>query len=408
MPARDVEAMTLGSHGDTMVPLPGRATRRRPPATELLGPDDLDALFQRTRDGGAEIVALLKRGSAYYAPSASATDAMVRAILAGPPRGAPGLRVPDGRVRPRRRVRRRAGGALAARAWRRCASCSCRRPSCAACARRRRPCARSAPSSTRCWPPAEPADARLSGRGLEHEHRDLAVGAALVVRVVGIGGDRALPPQRLLLAGHLARDEVARLRAVLQLHVRIALEVVVPARVLRRAAEGRDERVDAVVLHAHQRDTAEHAGLLGVHRHHHHVSAPDVDRRRGAGLEDRVDLRAHPVRGVGGVGSLQRHGQGNGPPPRRIPAARATGVEPGHGGARPPILRQGAKCAPRPGRYSYRRLPAPGAAPPHRCRAPRGGARPWIECPISAFRSPSSWRAAARSTCSRTASRRAG
>lgn len=80
VPARDVEAMTLGSHGDTMVPLPGRATVGGRPATELLGADDLAALFQRTRDGGAEIVALLRRGSAYYAPSA-ATAAMVRAIL---------------------------------------------------------------------------------------------------------------------------------------------------------------------------------------------------------------------------------------------------------------------------------------------------------------------------------------
>jgi len=80
VPARTVEAMTLGSHGDTMVPLPGRATVGGRPATELLDADDLDALFRRTRDGGAEIVALLQRGSAFYAPSA-ATAAMVRAIV---------------------------------------------------------------------------------------------------------------------------------------------------------------------------------------------------------------------------------------------------------------------------------------------------------------------------------------
>jgi malate dehydrogenase len=78
--ARDVSATTLGSHGDTMVPLPGRATVAGRPATDLLGPADLDRLFQRTRDGGAEIVALLRRGSAFYAPSA-ATAAMVRAIV---------------------------------------------------------------------------------------------------------------------------------------------------------------------------------------------------------------------------------------------------------------------------------------------------------------------------------------
>jgi malate dehydrogenase len=80
VPARRVEAMTLGSHGETMVPLPARARVDGRPATEQLGADDLDAVFQRTRDGGAEVVALLKRGSAFYAPSA-ATAAMVRAIV---------------------------------------------------------------------------------------------------------------------------------------------------------------------------------------------------------------------------------------------------------------------------------------------------------------------------------------
>jgi malate dehydrogenase len=76
----EVEAMTLGSHGDTMVPLPGRATIAGRPAEEVLDRATLQGAFERTRAGGAEIVALLKRGSAYYAP-ASATHAMVRAIL---------------------------------------------------------------------------------------------------------------------------------------------------------------------------------------------------------------------------------------------------------------------------------------------------------------------------------------
>jgi len=76
----EVEAMTLGSHGDTMVPLPGRATIAGRPAEEVLDGSTLQGAFQRTRAGGAEIVALLQRGSAYYAP-ASATNAMVRAIL---------------------------------------------------------------------------------------------------------------------------------------------------------------------------------------------------------------------------------------------------------------------------------------------------------------------------------------
>jgi malate dehydrogenase len=76
----EVDAMTLGSHGDTMVPLPGRATIAGRPAEEVLDRATLQGAFERTRAGGAEIVALLKRGSAYYAP-ASATHAMVRAIL---------------------------------------------------------------------------------------------------------------------------------------------------------------------------------------------------------------------------------------------------------------------------------------------------------------------------------------
>jgi len=74
-----VEAMTLGSHGDAMVALPRHATVDGRPLPELVDEPTLDRLFQRTRDGGAEIVALLKKGSAYYAPSASITQ-MVAAI----------------------------------------------------------------------------------------------------------------------------------------------------------------------------------------------------------------------------------------------------------------------------------------------------------------------------------------
>jgi malate dehydrogenase len=74
-----VEAMTLGSHGDAMVALPGHATVDGRPLRELVDRDVLESLFQRTRDAGAEIVAYLKTGSAYYAPSASAV-AMVAAI----------------------------------------------------------------------------------------------------------------------------------------------------------------------------------------------------------------------------------------------------------------------------------------------------------------------------------------
>ena len=76
----DVEAITLGSHGDAMVALPRHATVKGTPLPDLVDGATLDRLFQRTRDGGAEIVGLLKSGSAYYAPSASVT-AMVAAIV---------------------------------------------------------------------------------------------------------------------------------------------------------------------------------------------------------------------------------------------------------------------------------------------------------------------------------------
>jgi malate dehydrogenase len=76
----DVEAMTLGSHGEFMVPLPGRATVGGRPLTELVDEQMLERLYERTRDAGAEIVSLLKKGSAYYAPSASVAK-MVESIV---------------------------------------------------------------------------------------------------------------------------------------------------------------------------------------------------------------------------------------------------------------------------------------------------------------------------------------
>jgi malate dehydrogenase len=79
VPGPDVQAMVLGGHGDTMVPLPRYTTVQGRPITELMSKEKLDAIVKRTRDGGAEIVGLLKTGSAFYAPSASAVD-MVEAI----------------------------------------------------------------------------------------------------------------------------------------------------------------------------------------------------------------------------------------------------------------------------------------------------------------------------------------
>jgi malate dehydrogenase len=76
----NVTAFVLGGHGDTMVPLPRYSTVAGIPITELLPKEKIDALVTRTANGGAEIVALLKTGSAYYAPAASAVE-MVEAIL---------------------------------------------------------------------------------------------------------------------------------------------------------------------------------------------------------------------------------------------------------------------------------------------------------------------------------------
>ena len=74
-----VKTLTLGSHGETMVPVPSRCTVNGKPLSELLDQAKIDALVDRTRNGGAEVVALLKTGSAYYAPSAAAAR-MAKAV----------------------------------------------------------------------------------------------------------------------------------------------------------------------------------------------------------------------------------------------------------------------------------------------------------------------------------------
>ena len=75
-----VQALVLGGHGDSMVPLPRLTTVGGVPLTELLAQDRIDAIVERTRKGGGEIVSLLKTGSAYYAPAASAVE-IVESIL---------------------------------------------------------------------------------------------------------------------------------------------------------------------------------------------------------------------------------------------------------------------------------------------------------------------------------------
>jgi malate dehydrogenase len=80
VPPTEVEAITLGSHGDQMVALPRHATVQGKPLPELVDEKALEELFQRTRDAGAEIVGYLKKGSAFYAPSSSSAT-MVQAIM---------------------------------------------------------------------------------------------------------------------------------------------------------------------------------------------------------------------------------------------------------------------------------------------------------------------------------------
>lgn len=77
-----VQAMTLGSHGEQMVPLPRHATVDGRPLAELVEPDVLSRLFERTKTAGSEVVGLLQKGSAFYAPS-SAVRRMCHAVLSG-------------------------------------------------------------------------------------------------------------------------------------------------------------------------------------------------------------------------------------------------------------------------------------------------------------------------------------
>ncbi|AGZ39314.1 malate dehydrogenase [Actinoplanes friuliensis] len=79
VPVSTVTTLTLGSHGDTMVPVPSKSTVNGKPLADLLPADKVEELVTRTRNGGAEVVALLKTGSAYYAPSAAAAR-MAKAV----------------------------------------------------------------------------------------------------------------------------------------------------------------------------------------------------------------------------------------------------------------------------------------------------------------------------------------
>jgi malate dehydrogenase len=80
VPVGSVTTLTLGSHGDTMVPVPSACSVDGKPLTDLLSEEEIEELVDRTRKGGAEVVALLKTGSAYYAPSAAAAR-MAKAVI---------------------------------------------------------------------------------------------------------------------------------------------------------------------------------------------------------------------------------------------------------------------------------------------------------------------------------------
>jgi malate dehydrogenase len=92
---KDIQAFVLGGHGDTMVPMPRHCSVGGVPLTEMLPKEKVDALVKRAREGGAEIVGLLKTGSAYYAPSASAVQ-MAEAILKDQKRVLPCAALLDG------------------------------------------------------------------------------------------------------------------------------------------------------------------------------------------------------------------------------------------------------------------------------------------------------------------------
>ena len=86
---QDIQAMVLGGHGDSMVPLPSYTSVAGIPLTQLMDKETIDRIVERTRKGGGEIVALLKTGSAYYAPAASAVQ-MVESIVKDKKRILPG------------------------------------------------------------------------------------------------------------------------------------------------------------------------------------------------------------------------------------------------------------------------------------------------------------------------------
>ena len=74
VPVKDIKTLVLGGHGDTMVPMPNQTTVNGKPLNELINKEKLDLIIERTRKGGAEVIKLLEKGSAFYAPAASGVE----------------------------------------------------------------------------------------------------------------------------------------------------------------------------------------------------------------------------------------------------------------------------------------------------------------------------------------------
>jgi hypothetical protein len=148
---------------------------------------------------------------------------------------------------------------------------------------------------------------RVSVLALRGVAAALAIGFALVIRIVGIGRHRPLPPDRLLIAGHLAGVVVARCGAVLQFDAGVPDDVEVPDRVLRRPAQRGDHRVLAVVLNPHQGRFAQLAGFGADRGQQDDRHALQFDTSGSTGLHVQLGVLAGPIRGAGFVFSGKRH-----------------------------------------------------------------------------------------------------
>ena len=161
------------------------------------------------------------------------------------------------------------------------------------------------PSTLRPRPTARRVSRPPRSARLEHEDRDLPLGALLVVRVVREGGHGGGPERRALgVVGDLARAELHHLGAVAQRDVRVGAQVVDPDRVLGRAALRPNQHVVVAGLHPHQGHLADGAGLAALHRHEHDGHPAQLGTLGAVALLDALDLLGDPA---GGAGDVVRH-----------------------------------------------------------------------------------------------------